>query len=124
MTDQQSADSKPRPEHLSSDSDTSSTSSGNTATATRPRLRVAPPRVNHLPQWKVLLHNDDFNEVGYVVETNIEQIATNPLQALLQTLEADRNGLALLMTTHRERAELLAEQFMSKRLTVTIEPDR
>jgi ATP-dependent Clp protease adaptor protein ClpS len=95
-----------------------------TATAVQPRTRPAPPRVDHLPPWKVLLHNDDHNEVGYVVETIIELLSVNPAQALLQTLEAHKSGLALLVTTHRERAELLCEQFASKRLTVTIEPDR
>lgn len=93
-----------------------------TTTCTRPR--TAPPRVDRLPQWKVLLHNDDVNEIGYVVETIIEIVAVNPIQALLQTLEAHKSGLALLIMTHRERAELLCEQFASKRLTVTIEPDR
>lgn len=90
----------------------------------RPRPRKAPGRVDRLPQWKILLHNDDLNEVGYVVETIVELIAVNPLEALIHTLEAHKTGLALLMTTHQERAELLCEQFASKRLTVTIEPDR
>ena len=31
-------------------------------------------------------------------------------------------GVALLLTTHKERAELYQEQFQSKGLTVTIEP--
>jgi ATP-dependent Clp protease adapter protein ClpS len=88
------------------------------------RTRPMPNRVDRLPMWKVLLHNDDVNEIGYVVETIIELTCLRPQQALLQTLEADRSGVALLMSTHRERAELLHEQFMSKRLTVTIEPDR
>lgn len=100
------------------------TGEGGGGTAVRTRPRTVPPRVDHLPQWKVLLHNDDVNEIGYVVETIIELIAVNPIQALLQTLEAHKSGLALLITTHRERAELLCEQFGSKRLTVTIEPDR
>jgi ATP-dependent Clp protease adapter protein ClpS len=94
------------------------------ATATIVKTRPAPTRVDRLPMWKVLLHNDDFNEIGYVVETIIELTCLRPQQALLQTLEADRSGVALLMSTHRERAELLSEQFASKRLTVTIEPDR
>ncbi|MCH7572875.1 MAG: hypothetical protein IH891_08175 [Planctomycetes bacterium] len=37
-------------------------------------------------------------------------------------LEAHKSGLALLLSTHREHAELLQEQFTSKRLTVTIQP--
>jgi ATP-dependent Clp protease adaptor protein ClpS len=90
----------------------------------RPKPRRSPGKVDRLPQWKLLLHNDDENEIGYVVETIVELTALNPLEALIHTLEAHKSGLALLLTTHRERAELLVEQFMSKCLTVTIEPDR
>jgi ATP-dependent Clp protease adapter protein ClpS len=37
-------------------------------------------------------------------------------------MEAHTTGVALVLTTHRERAELYQEQFKSRRLTVTIEP--
>lgn len=94
---------------------------GTTATAARPR--TAPPRVDRLPPWKVLLHNDDVNEAGYVVEAIMELTTLEPQAALLRMLEAHRTGVALLLTTHREHAELLAEQFACKRLTVTIEPE-
>jgi ATP-dependent Clp protease adapter protein ClpS len=43
-------------------------------------------------------------------------------QALQRTVEADKTGVALLLVTHKERAELYQEQFQSKGLTVTIEP--
>ena len=101
--------------------------SGGTSTLAmkvRPRPRTAPPKVDRLPQWKILLHNDDVNEIGYVVDTIVELVAMNPLEALIHTLEAHKSGLALIATTHQERAELLCEQFASKRLVVTIEPDR
>jgi len=94
-----------------------------TATATRPRPSPAPPKVDRLPPWRVLLHNDDVNDIGYVVETIIELLHANPRQALLCTLTAHRSGLALLVNTHREHAELLLDQFQSKSLTVTIEPE-
>jgi ATP-dependent Clp protease adaptor protein ClpS len=97
---------------------------GGTATAVKTRPVPARPKVDRLPPWKVLLHNDDVNELGYVVETIIRLVKVNPRQAILQTIEAHTKGVALLMTTHREHAELLCEQFASKRLTVTVEPDR
>jgi ATP-dependent Clp protease adapter protein ClpS len=99
-------------------------SSAGTAVAVRTRPKPAPPRVDRMPLWKVLLHNDHVNEFGYVVETIIELVKVNPRQALLQTVEAHKRGVALLLATHREHAELLVEQFATKRLTVTIEPDR
>jgi hypothetical protein len=44
-------------------------------------------------------------------------------EAILRTIEADKDGVALLLVTHKERAELYEEQFQSKSLTVSIEPD-
>ncbi len=95
---------------------------GGTATATRPR--TAPPRLDRMPLWKVLLHNDSRNEMGYVVETILELTSLNPQTALIRMLEAHKSGTALLVATHREHAELLQEQFTSKGLQTTIEPDR
>jgi len=79
-----------------------------------------PPR--HLPQWKVLLHNDDKNEMGFVVATIVELTPLNEQEATLRMKEADDTGVALILTTHKERAELYQEQFTSKGLVVTIEP--
>jgi ATP-dependent Clp protease adaptor protein ClpS len=75
-----------------------------------------------LPPWKVLLHNDDKNTHDYVVETIVQLTTLNEQDAELRMKEADKTGLALLLTTHKERAELYQEQFTSKGLTVTIEP--
>jgi ATP-dependent Clp protease adaptor protein ClpS len=93
---------------------------GETMTVTRP----APPRVERMPLWKVLLHNDEKNEMGFVVEAILELTTISPQAALVKMLEAHKTGVALLITAHREYAELLQEQFTSKGLTVTIEPDR
>jgi ATP-dependent Clp protease adapter protein ClpS len=41
-----------------------------------------------------------------------------------RTIEAHDAGVALLLVTHRERAELIQEQFQTRGLTVTIEPSR
>jgi ATP-dependent Clp protease adaptor protein ClpS len=75
-----------------------------------------------LPPWKVLLHNDDKNNVIFVIDTIVELTPLNKQEAELRTKEADKTGVALLLTTHKERAELYKDQFESKGLTVTIEP--
>jgi ATP-dependent Clp protease adaptor protein ClpS len=75
-----------------------------------------------LPPWKVLLHNDDKNSRDYVVKTIVQLTPLNAQDAVLRMDEADKTGVALLLTTHRERAELYKDQFESKGLTVTIEP--
>ncbi|MDX2147380.1 MAG: ATP-dependent Clp protease adaptor ClpS [Planctomycetota bacterium] len=95
----------------------SRTSSG---TALKDAPQRTPPKL--LPPFRVLLHNDDINEFGYVTRTVIELAALPPAKARLVTMEAHTQGVALLLVTHQERAELYREQFASKGLIVTIEP--
>ncbi len=75
------------------------------------------------PPYRVILHNDDVNVRDYVIETIYKLTPLTIEQATEKTSEADRNGLAILLVCHKERAELYQEQFQSCRLTVTIEPD-
>jgi ATP-dependent Clp protease adapter protein ClpS len=96
------------------------TDSEESSTALLPE--VAPPQTRPLRGWAVLLHNDETNEVTFVVRTVIHLARLTPTEAFDRTMEADDSGVALLLVTHRERAELLQEQFQSCGLTVTIEP--
>ena len=91
--------------------------------ATAVQTRPARPKVHRLPPWKVLLHNDDVNIMEDVIDAIVELTTLRRQDAILRMLEAHTRGLVLLLTTHREHAELLQEQFTSKRLTVTIEPE-
>lgn len=90
------------------------------ATATKQRPVRKPPKP--LPLWKVLLHNDDKNSLDHVVMSIVELTPLNAQDAELRTKEAHETGVALILVTHKERAELYQEQFQSKSLTVTIEP--
>lgn len=90
--------------------------------AVKTRPKKAPPKVDRLPPWNVLLHNDDINDMGYVVETIIMLTTLKPECAIERMIEAHKTGMAQLLSTHKEHAELLQEQFSSKGLTVTIEP--
>jgi ATP-dependent Clp protease adaptor protein ClpS len=83
--------------------------------------KKTPPR--HLPLWKVLLHNDDKNDMLFVVQTIVALTPLNEQDAKRRMIEAHETGVALLLTTHKERAELYKDQFESKGLTCTIEPD-
>ncbi|HEX4054166.1 MAG TPA: ATP-dependent Clp protease adaptor ClpS [Tepidisphaeraceae bacterium] len=76
-----------------------------------------------LPKWKVLLHNDDNNDMIFVVMTIVELTPLNQHDAKDRMLEAHKNGVALLLVTHKERAELYKDQFQSKGLLVSIEPE-
>lgn len=74
-----------------------------------------------LPPWNVLLHNDEVNEMGFVVESLCRFARLSLPAATRCTMEAHKKGLSLVLSTHREHAELVAEQLTSLRLTVTIE---
>ena len=80
------------------------------------------PRPRLLPMFKVILHNDDENDILHVVETIVMLTPLKGQEAKQRTFEAHQTGCALLLVTHRERAELYVEQFASRNLTVTIEP--
>lgn len=96
--------------------------SGNTGTATATRPKPNPPRVDSLPPYRVLLHNDDVNDHMHVLQTLMELTPLDKERSVLVMLEAEKTGVALVLMTHKERAELYADQFKSKSLTVTIEP--
>jgi len=91
------------------------------------RRRLAPSipfgKKEHLPLWKVILHNDDVNEVLYVVEVISRLTPLHLGAAYDRMLEAHTQGRSLLLVTHCERAELYRDQFSAHHLTVTIEPD-
>jgi ATP-dependent Clp protease adapter protein ClpS len=95
-------------------------------TATKPKRapKKAPTRKppQPLPPWKVLLHNDDKNEFDFVIQTVVSLTPLNEQEAEQRTKEAHESGVALLLVTHKERAELYKEQFQSKGLVVSIEP--
>jgi ATP-dependent Clp protease adapter protein ClpS len=97
---------------------------GSAAVQAKPARKKAPKRKppQPLPPWKVLLHNDDKNDIVFVIKTIMELTPLKEQDAKLRTEEANESGVALLLTTHRERAELYKDQFESKGLTVTIEP--
>ncbi len=80
------------------------------------------PKPRHLPAYKVILHNDDDNSVDHVIATIVMLTPLKPPEAVERVMEAESTGCSLVLVVHRERAELYAEQFQSRGLTVTIEP--
>jgi ATP-dependent Clp protease adaptor protein ClpS len=119
---------------MSEKEDTSKESSGGGGSAARESSHTSatklqkqkqpvktPPR--QLPPYKVLLHNDDNNTMDRVEKVIVSLTALSPAEAAQRTREAHLNGVALLLVTHKERAELYQEQFTSAGLTTTIEPE-
>ncbi len=88
----------------------------------RPELAVE-EQTRLLPPYRVILHNDDVNTFEHVI-TAIRQITPLEVEeAIEKTVEAHNSGVSMLLVTHQERAELYVEQFATKSLTVTCEPD-
>jgi ATP-dependent Clp protease adaptor protein ClpS len=76
------------------------------------------------PRYRVLLHNDDFNQMEYVVQVLMQTVPsiTQP-QAVSIMMEAHNNGLALVITCALEHAEFYCETLKNHGLDSSIEPD-
>jgi ATP-dependent Clp protease adaptor protein ClpS len=99
---------------------------GQGTAATKPKRarkvepKIKPPQM--LPPWRLLLHDDDKHEFPFVIEAIVQLTPLNKDDAQQRTEEAHKTGVSLLLTTHKDRAELYKDQFESKGLTVSIEP--
>jgi ATP-dependent Clp protease adaptor protein ClpS len=76
------------------------------------------------PRYRVLLHNDDYNSMEYVVQSLMEVVnsVTQP-QAVDIMMAAHNDGCALVVTCVQEHAEFYSEGLNSKGLSSTIEPE-
>ncbi len=108
------------------------------ATQTAEQVEIAPPaskpkspqvrpekqdKPEVSPPWRVLLHNDEVNIFEKVVRIVHRLTPLSEPEALQRTAEAHTRGRAVLLSTHRERAELYVEQLTSAGLTATMEED-
>ena len=73
------------------------------------------------PPYRVLLHNDEINLFENVVRILQRLTPLSEQEALQRTVEAHTRGRAVLLSTHKERAELYVEQLTSAGLTATME---
>jgi ATP-dependent Clp protease adaptor protein ClpS len=77
----------------------------------------------HAPNYRVLLHNDEFNAMEHVVEVLITTIPNlSAPQAIDIMMQAHQYGMALVITCNQEHAEHYSEVLKSQGLTSTIEP--
>ena len=97
--------------------------------AAPPAAKPAAPRVRPEkqdkpevpPPWRVLLHNDEVNLFENVIRLLHRLTPLSMEEAFRRTQEAHMRGRAVLLSTHKERAELYVEQLTSVGLTVTME---
>ena len=77
-----------------------------------------------LPRYRVLLHNDDHNDMEYVVAVLLRTISSlSREQAIAIMLQAHLNGKAQVIVCLKEQAEHYCERLEGYGLTSTIEPE-
>jgi len=96
---------------------------------TLPQLQVRPEelqrlRAKILPPYKVILFNDDYNDMNYVVFALLHAInGLSPPEAEHIMLTAHLTGSAVVIVCPKEIAEYYQERLLSYGLTATIEPE-
>lgn len=81
-------------------------------------------RTKLLPPYKVIVHNDDYNEMTYVVFALLHSVNTLTVQEAERImLTAHLTGKAVVIVCPKEVAEYYQERLLSYNLTATIEPD-
>lgn len=94
-----------------------------------PVLQTRPEEITRqqtrlLPLYKVILHDDDVNEMVYVIFALLRAVNTLSMQEAEHImLTAHLIGVAVVAVCPREVAEYYQERLLSFKLTATIEPD-
>ena len=71
---------------------------------------AARPRVEKLPPYNVVLLDDDHHTYAYVIEMLGVLFGYDAQKAFKLAEEVDTKGRVILLTTHREKAELKRDQ--------------
>jgi ATP-dependent Clp protease adaptor protein ClpS len=94
-------------------------------TTTTPEIETrteAETRPVVLPPYAVILHNDDHNDMAYVVRSLVICVPEVTAEQAVEIMyEAHQNGRALVIVCPLERAELYRDRLESRGLTATIE---
>lgn len=93
--------------------------------AVRPTVDITiEERLRMLPRYRVLLYNDDFNDMDHVVRALLNTIMSLGInEAIAIMLRAHTYGEAHVITCLRETAEFYAEGLKQFGLNSTIEPE-
>src|SRR5262245_6750387 len=81
-------------------------------------------RTRLLRPYRVMLFDDDINEMNYVVHALLQSVNSLTQQEAEQImLTAHMTGSAIVAICPRELAEFYQQRLLSYRLTATIEPE-
>jgi len=83
-----------------------------TTVTTKPKAKDA-TRTRHFPPFNVILENDDYHSVEFVIEVLRKVLGCSEQKAFLLMKQAHETGLSVVWTGTREVAELKAEQIQS-----------
>jgi ATP-dependent Clp protease adaptor protein ClpS len=100
------------PDDAKEKSPPSDSSTGGAATAIKevPKSKPANGKPKNLPPYHVVLLNDDDHTVEYVIEM-MKVLFGHPQEMGFKIAqEVDSRGRAIVLTTHREKAELKRDQ--------------
>jgi ATP-dependent Clp protease adaptor protein ClpS len=78
-----------------------------TTTQPAPAETTAPPRFQ---KWNVVLFNDNDHSVEYVIRMMKELFGHPPEDGMRIAVEVHYQGRAVVLTTHKEHAELKRDQ--------------
>jgi ATP-dependent Clp protease adaptor protein ClpS len=91
----------------------SGSGSGAAATKSKPkRERKTLPGMRKLPPYNVVLLDDDDHSYAYVIEMLGDVFGYDVDKALGMAEEVDGNGRVIVLTTHKEHAELKRDQIL------------
>lgn len=95
-------------------------------TASPPRTTAA-PRTRSLaetvPPYRVVLHNDDVNDMGHVVRALLESVPELTSERAREVIrEAHEHGMAEVIRCPQERAEFYRDRLQGFGLAAAIEP--
>ncbi len=75
-----------------------------------------------IPPYAVILHNDDYHEMNYVVQALVKSVpGLSSDEAVRIMMEAHNSGKAIVITCPLEQAELYRDRIRTFGLGVTIE---
>jgi ATP-dependent Clp protease adapter protein ClpS len=77
--------------------------------------------VQQLPPWRLILHDDEVSEKQHVIAALAAALPLSRAAAAQRVLQAHRDGVATVLETHRELAELYYLQLSKRNLIVSIE---
>ena len=70
-------------------------------------------KMDRLPPFNVVLLDDDHHTYAYEIEMLVALFGHDPVKAFKMAEEVDTKGRVIVLTTHKEKAELKRDQILA-----------